>query len=181
MINLEDKRAFITWLVETITLKEKEAYWILNYLLNHDALLNRVVFVEQADKTPRGLVIADTKASQDGLVLFKETHPFTDAQQIFHEIRMNYKDTLYIEICFENREFNQLYQTVIEDNPFLSAFDLISTEMFHRIEEDFKQKQSEKEVEYLLTKINDAIDSNNQQEFIYWSNEYQKRKNKSDG
>ena len=101
MINLEDKRAFITWLVETITLKEKEAYWILNYLLNHDAILNRVVFVEQADKTPRGLVIAATRENQDGLVLFKETQPFTDAQQIFHEIRMNYKDTLYIEVYFD--------------------------------------------------------------------------------
>lgn len=180
MANLEDKRAFVTWLIETITLKEKEAYWILNYLLNHDAILNRVHIVEKADKTPRGLIVSDNSETEEGLVLYKENHPFGDAQQIFHDIRMKYKEPLFLEVRFSGRDFNQQYQSVLEENPFLSAFDTISDEMFERVLRDFEEKQYQEKLNCILDKLNHAVDSGNEEEFVYWSIEYQKEKNKSD-
>ncbi|MGX4686259.1 YpiB family protein [Vagococcus sp. JNUCC 83] len=180
MANLEDKRAFVKWLIESVTLKEKEAYWILNYLLNHDAILNRVELVEKVDKTPRGLMISDNSTMDRGMVLFIDNQPFTDAQQIFHDIRMKYKEPLYLEVSFSDREFNELYQTVLEENPFLSVFDTLSEEMVEKIANDFREKQYQLKLNNILEKLNSAIDTGDKEAFIYWSSVYQKEKNKSD-
>lgn len=177
MTSLDDKKNFLSWVVEHVTFKEKESYWILNYLLNHDGILNRVNFVEHAEQTPRGLVISDSESVADGLVLFKDKHKFNDAQQIFHDIRMYYKDSLYLDLRFNKRECNSLYLSVVEDNPYISVFDTVSPTMKYAINRYFKEAQNKAELRIIQEKINSAIDSKNQNDFEKWSTRYSQKKN----
>jgi len=177
MTSLDDKKNFLSWVVEYVTFKEKESYWILNYLINHDGILNRVSFVDHADQTPRGLVISDSESDSNGLVLFKNNHQFNDAQQIFHDIRMCYKDSLYLDIRFNKREMNQLYLSVIEDNPFISVFDTVSPKMKHALHRYFQDAQNQAELKMIEEKIDLAIDEENQEAFKEWSAKYSQKKN----
>jgi len=177
MASLDDKKSFLAWVVEHVTFKEKEAYWILNYLLNHEGILNRVIFVEHAEKTPRGLVLSDGESDKDGLTLYKNNHMFSDAQQIFHDIRMCYKDSLYFDICFTKRELNQLYLTVLEDNPHVSVFETISPKMREQLDIYLEQHKKDFELRMIQKEIDRAIDECDETSFVNWSNEYNLKKN----
>ena len=53
-VQLKDKKKFLKWFLQRYQMKRRESMWILNYLLNHDIVLNKTKFVEEANKTPRG-------------------------------------------------------------------------------------------------------------------------------
>ena len=53
MIGMKQK-----WLCEVVTqhsLQNRESYWLLTYLLEHETILKNVHFVERCAATPRGL------------------------------------------------------------------------------------------------------------------------------
>ena len=74
--------------------------------------------MEHAESTERGIVIRDLSVAGEALTLFLEGKSFTDSDQIFHEIRLNWKDPLYIECLFANAWGNPSYLSILEDNPF---------------------------------------------------------------
>lgn len=71
-VSLSEKKKFLTWLVNTVPFGRREVLWILNYLLTHDAILNNVHFVENVEKTDRGIrVVADGLGKEPLLLLSK--------------------------------------------------------------------------------------------------------------
>lgn len=69
-VNVADKKEFLVWLVNNISFSQREILWILNYLINHEAILNNVHFIEQADKTVRGLKITSKEIEKEPIGLF---------------------------------------------------------------------------------------------------------------
>ncbi|MGY3766054.1 YpiB family protein [Vagococcus vulneris] len=171
MVQVENKKKFVNWLVQSVPLKQREAYWILNYILNHEIILTKTNFVKQADITPRGLVISDNHSTRQGIVLYKDQKTFTDPEQIFHEIRMNWRQTLYMEIDFVDSESLMLYQSIIEDNPY-SIEILDATKFYDRFEREFDQENNQFRKKFLEHKINQSLEYNDHDQFIKFSKEY---------
>lgn len=178
MSKLSGKKQFLNWLIQTIPLKQREAYWILNYLLNHEIILTKTQFVERADVTPRGLYIADVHSTNNGLTLYKDELIFEDPEQIFHEIRMNWRQPLYLAIDFVDSEKALLYQSILETNPYYDESGTDSL-FYERLDADFNNEQYRYQLDWLSLKIDEALETGNRALFEKYSYQYNELKNLS--
>lgn len=178
-INVKEKKAFLNWLVNHVKFKQREILWILNYLANHEAILANVHFVEQADKTERGIKIRDASMPGSSLTLYLKGKTFTDSEQIFHEIRLNWKDTLYFECLFEDSWQNSYYLSILEDNPFAPWNEHVSPEVKNEIDSYFEQLEVKRQVSLLYRQIDKALEDGNQDAFIELSEELNRLKFKA--
>lgn len=164
-INIDEKKAFIVWLNDHVDFGRREIYWILNYLMNHSAILAKVTFVEHANKTPRGVRISQDGFETEGLELYLNGRTFTDSEQVFHELRMNWKKELFMEITFENSWDNPEYLAVLADNPFYSWNDTVDAEVEESVREALEKEQRSSELVNLYQEIDQALEAGNQAEF----------------
>ena len=47
-ISVNEKKEFVRWFLNNYQLKRRECVWILNYLMSHDQLMEKVHCVENA-------------------------------------------------------------------------------------------------------------------------------------
>ena len=171
LIDVREKKNFLTWMVNHVSFSRREVFWILNYLANHEAILSNVHFVERANQTNRGLQISDLSFDGEPMKLFLEGKEFNDTDQIFHEIRLNWKRPLYVECLFENAWQTREYLMILEDNPFASWEDSISEEDAELIENYFKEKEQEARLKMIYTQIDQALESKDKDAFLALSDE----------
>ncbi|MHC5229356.1 ReoY family proteolytic degradation factor [Enterococcus sp. LJL99] len=170
-INVSDKKDFLVWLVNNVSFSQREILWILNYLINHEAILNNVHFVEQADKTDRGVRVASAGTDENPISLFLAGKEFTDTDQVFHEIRMNWKKDLYLECIFEDSWQNSQYLSILEDNPYAKWNEQISEDVLERINEFFNQEEKQAKIDLLYSEIDLALENKDQDGFLKLSDE----------
>jgi len=113
----DEKKRFLKWFIKNYKLKRRESLWILDYLYNHDIMLEKAHFVEEVEYTPRGIYMTVKGNQKPSFRFYKNGHTFKDAMQAFHEIRLNWSSELYIEIDFEEAWQTPEYLMVLEDNP----------------------------------------------------------------
>lgn len=171
LIDVREKKNFLTWMVNHVSFSQREVFWILNYLANHEAILSNVHFVEGANQANRGLQISDLSFDGEPMKLFLEGKEFTDTDQIFHEIRLNWKRPLYVECLFENAWQTREYLMILEDNPFASWDDSISEEDAELIEHYFKEKEQEARLKMLYAQIDQALEKKDKDAFLALSDE----------
>ncbi|MDB1679966.1 MULTISPECIES: ReoY family proteolytic degradation factor [Enterococcus] len=171
LIDVREKKNFLTWMVNHVSFSRREVFWILNYLANHEAILSNVHFVEGANQANRGLQISDLSFDGEPMKLFLEGKEFTDTDQIFHEIRLNWKRPLYVECLFENAWQTREYLMILEDNPFASWDDSISEEDAELIEHYFKEKEQEVRLKMLYAQIDQALEKKDKDAFLALSDE----------
>ena len=169
--DVREKKNFLTWMVNHVSFSRREVFWILNYLANHEAILSNVHFVEGANQANRGLQISDLSFDGEPMKLFLEGKEFTDTDQIFHEIRLNWKRPLYVECLFENAWQTREYLMILEDNPFASWDDSISEEDAELIEHYFKEKEQEARLKMLYAQIDQALEKKDKDAFLALSDE----------
>ncbi|EPH94633.1 hypothetical protein D920_02820 [Enterococcus faecalis 13-SD-W-01] len=174
-IDVEEKKHFLNWMVNHVSFSRREVFWILNYLANHEAILNNVHFIEEADQSKRGLQIRDLSNGGEPLKLFLQGKEFTDTDQIFHEIRLNWKEPLYVECLFENAWQNADYMAILEENPFVSWEDTVSDENKEKINQYFLEKEYESQLNVLYAQIDQALESGDRDSFLELSNEVNQR------
>lgn len=170
-IDVADKKKFLTWLITHEFFVRREVSWILNYLLTHDAILKQVHFVENAQHTPRGLCVRSSSVSDQSITLYLDDRTYQDSDQIFHEIRFNWKSALYIECIFPKPWENPLYMAVLEDNKFHKWNDNLDATMVDRVDTYFKQNALESQIQALYEEIDEALESGNQEQFIMLTNQ----------
>ncbi|MGL4696277.1 ReoY family proteolytic degradation factor [Enterococcus larvae] len=175
-INVADKKNFLVWLVNNISFSKREIIWILNYLINHEVILNNVTFVEQAEKTERGIQIASSEMEEEPIVLFIKGKMFTDTDQIFHEIRMNWKDTLYLECFFSEAFQNAEYLSILEDNPFAPWKNNVSEETVQEIEAYFEREEQLARMNLLRNQIDRSLEDGDYESFLELSDELNRMK-----
>lgn len=171
LIDVREKKNFLTWIVNHVSFSRREVFWILNYLANHEAILSNVHFVEGANQANRCLQISDLSFDGEPMKLFLEGKEFTDTDQIFHEIRLNWKRPLYVECLFENAWQTREYLMILEDNPFASWDDSISEEDAELIEYYFKEKEQEARLKMLYAQIDQALEKKDKDAFLALSDE----------
>ncbi|SES80429.1 Uncharacterized protein YpiB, UPF0302 family [Oceanobacillus limi] len=164
-ISVKDKKSFIQWFLNNYQLKKRESVWILNYLINHQELLSNVHFVRDAKFCPRSIIISSHCSKEVPFRFYKDHLVTTDPEKSFHDIRLNQKDPLYIQLNFKKAHQNTLYAAVLEDNPFVPDEYFIT-----RKDKDLAQRlldyslRSFKEKD-LLKKIDLALDEKREEEF----------------
>ncbi len=176
MIELSDKKNFLSWLVQSIALKQRESYWIINYLINHEAILNRVSFVHGALNTPRGILITDQTVSGVGLEMVMKEKQLFQAEEIFYEIRNNRKEKLFLEIEFEEMHESMLYQTILEENDYLPVDKEEQNAFFNELDKYFEKESTKTKLSQLENAIDLALEENNQALFTKLTAEYLKLK-----
>ncbi len=171
MIDVLDKKRFLNWFVTHVSFNRREVSWLLNYLANHEAILKHVYFIENANKTPRGITVRSAKSAGDSLLLFLEGKEFSDSDQVFHEIRLNWEKPLFLECLFPDSWNNSLYLGVLEDNPYYRWNDTMDTETTERVKAYFEQQDSQIRLTALYERIDQALESEDQATFLCLSKE----------
>lgn len=170
-VDVREKKRFLDWLIQNVTFQRREVSWILNYLANHEAILANVRFVEHAESTERGIVIRDLSVAGEALTLFLEGKSFTDSDQIFHEIRLNWKDPLYLECFFANSWDHPTYLSILEDNPYLSWNESIDPTILTTVNDYLAEEQRRARITELYQEIDEALEKGDKETFLRLSQE----------
>lgn len=170
-VQLKDKKHFLKWFLQRYQMKRRESMWILNYLLNHDIVLNKAKFVESAERTPRGIRMAAVGTDQEAFKFYKDGHAFDNPEQAFHEVRLNWHTDLYIELFFSDSWMSPEYLNILEDNPFASWNDSISEDVSQEVNEAIDQFQLEEVRNTLVREIDLALENDEKETFLELTNE----------
>ncbi len=164
-VSVNEKKDFIRWFLNHYQLKRRECVWILNYLMSHDQLMEKVHFVEQAQYCPRGLIMSTHCVDEVPFRFYKENVMTTDAEKSFHDIRLNRDEEIYIQLNFHASNKVHQYAAVMEENPFMPKSLQIS-EKDRLIAERFLSESLEKfRREKLLELIDEALDKQDKKAF----------------
>ncbi|WP_026581073.1 ReoY family proteolytic degradation factor [Bacillus sp. J33] len=164
-VSVNEKKDFIRWFLNHYQLKRRECVWILNYLMSHDQLMEKVHFVEQAQYCPRGLIMSTHCVDEVPFRFYKENVMTTDAEKSFHDIRLNRDEEIYIQLNFHASNKAHQYAAVMEENPFMPKSLQIS-EKDRLIAERFLSESLEKfRREKLLELIDEALDKQDKKAF----------------
>lgn len=180
-VSVNEKKDFIRWFLNHYQLKRRECVWILNYLMSHDQLMEKVHFVDQAQYCPRGLVMSTHCVDEVPFRFYKENVMTTDAEKSFHDIRLNREEEIYIQLNFHASNQAHQYAAVLEENPFMpknlqiSDKDRLIAEKF--LTTSIKKFQREK----LLELIDQALDQQDAVAFERLTEQLKKVEKVNDG
>ncbi|MEI4790321.1 ReoY family proteolytic degradation factor [Bacillus sp. FJAT-53060] len=164
-VSVNEKKEFIRWFLNHYQLKRRECVWILNYLMSHDSLMEKVHFVEQAEFCPRGIIMSTHCVDEVPFRFYKENIMTTDAEKSFHDIRLNKQQDLFIQLNFRSAFRSPEYAAVLETNPHIPK-DLYENEK----DKDLAEKVLEHSIatfqkERLMKEIDEALDRHDQETF----------------
>ncbi|MFS0656539.1 ReoY family proteolytic degradation factor [Bacillus sp. 179-C3.3 HS] len=164
-VSVNEKKEFIRWFLNHYQLKRRECVWILNYLMSHDSLMEKVHFVEQAEFCPRGIIMSTHCVDEVPFRFYKENIMTTDAEKSFHDIRLNKQQDLFIQLNFRSAYRSPEYAAVLETNPHIPK-ELYENEK----DKDLAEKVLEHSIatfqkERLMKEIDDALDRHDQETF----------------
>ncbi|MED1424196.1 ReoY family proteolytic degradation factor [Bacillus altitudinis] len=164
-VSVNEKKEFIRWFLNHYQLKRRECVWILNYLMSHDSLMEKVHFVEQAEFCPRGIIMSTHCVDEVPFRFYKENIMTTDAEKSFHDIRLNKQQDLFIQLNFRSAYRSPEYAAVLETNPHIPK-DLFENEK----DKDLAEKVLEHSIatfqkERLMKEIDEALDRHDQETF----------------
>lgn len=164
-VSVNEKKDFIRWFLNHYQLKRRECVWILNYLMSHDQLMEKVHFVEQAQYCPRGLIMSTHCVDKVPFRFYKENVMTTDAEKSFHDIRLNRDEYIYIQLNFHASNQAHQYVAVLEENPFVPKH-LQVNEKDGIIAEQLLQDSIERfQRDNLLLLIDEALDKQDREAF----------------
>lgn len=175
-VSVNEKKDFIRWFLNHYQLKRRECVWILNYLMSHDQLMEKVHFVEQAQYCPKGLVMSTHCVDEVPFRFYKENVMTTDAEKSFHDIRLNREEDIFIQLNFHASNKAHQYAAVLEENPYMPK-NLQISEKERLIAERFLADSIEKfQKDLLLQKIDEALDNHDEKMFLQLTEQLKKMK-----
>ncbi len=164
-VSVNEKKDFIRWFLNRYQLKRRESVWILNYLMSHDQLMEKVHFVEDAQFCPRGLIMSTHCTREVPFRFYKDNIMTTDAEKSFHDIRLNRDEDIYIQINFRSSNLCHQYAAVLEQNPFVKNNVHLSEEDKQFAEQFLKESIRIFQENKLLEEIDRALDTRDQKKF----------------
>ncbi|MFD1360553.1 ReoY family proteolytic degradation factor [Lentibacillus salinarum] len=164
-VSAKDKKSFIQWFLSHYQLKKRESVWILNYIANHQKLLDNVHFVREAKFCPRGFIMSSHCSDEVPFRFYKKQLVTTDAEKAFHDIRMNQHEPLYIQLNFNKSHQNVFYAAVLVENPFLPDGYFITRKDQERARRLLEKTIYDYRRKSIRENINRALDERDQQTF----------------
>lgn len=160
-----DKKHFLKWVTKKFVMKRREALWILDYLFNHNLMLEKTHFVENVEKTPRGIYMSVAGNEKPDFRFYKNGHTFEDGMQAFHEVRLNWSSPLYIEIDIDDAWQYSEYLSILEDNPYASWNDSISDELSEKVDDALTFETLNLVKEQIMKEIDQSLVDGNEEAF----------------
>jgi uncharacterized protein YpiB (UPF0302 family) len=164
-VSVNEKKDFIRWFLNRYQLKRRESVWILNYLMSHDQLMEKVHFVEEAQFCPRGLIMSTHCTREVPFRFYKDNIMTTDAEKSFHDIRLNRDEDIYIQLNFHGSRQSHQYAAVLEENPFVQKTVFISEKDKAAAEQILKESLLKFQEGKLLKAIDEALDNHDKDAF----------------
>lgn len=168
-ISVNEKKEFIRWFLNHYQLKRRECVWILNYLMSHDQLMEKVHFVEHAEFCPRGIIMSTQCVDDVPFRFYKDSILTTDAEKSFHDIRLNRDQEIYIQLNFKAVHKSHHYALVLENNPYMPEHLDISDKDRELAEQFLQTSIKNFQLEQIREKIDKALDRKDKEEFIMLS------------
>lgn len=168
-ISVNEKKEFIRWFLNHYQLKRRECVWILNYLMSHDQLMEKVHFVEHAEFCPRGIIMSTQCVDDVPFRFYKDSILTTDAEKSFHDIRLNRDQEIYIQLNFKAVYKSHHYALVLENNPYMPEHLEISDKDRELAEQFLQTSIKNFQLEQIREKIDKALDRKDKEEFIMLS------------
>lgn len=173
-ISAQDKKSFIQWFLNHYQLKKRESVWILNYLVNHNELLENVHFVRDAKFCPRGIIMTSHCSNEAPFRFYKKQLVTTDAEKSFHDIRLNQHEPLFLQLNFNKSYQNPTYVAVLENNPYTPEDYSVTKDdkdlaahLLNKMLYDYKKN-------LLVQEINRSLDEKDQKRFMRFTNQLHK-------
>ncbi|WP_158735347.1 ReoY family proteolytic degradation factor [Alteribacillus sp. YIM 98480] len=170
-ISTIEKRDFLKWLLKGQHIKRREYAWILNYLLSDSHLLEHVHFVEKAEYCPKAIILSAEGLSNIPFSFHKHQYVTMDAERSFHDIRLHPDEELYVQLNFDDADFQRQYVSVLEENPYLPGrgqekllMEVVADIILNQAVIDFK-------LQTLRENIDRALEKKNKEEFYAYSKE----------
>ncbi|MDA1475307.1 ReoY family proteolytic degradation factor [Bacillus sp. CLL-7-23] len=164
-VSVNEKKDFIRWFLNNYQLKRRECVWILNYLMSHNSLMEKVHFVEQAEFCPRGIIMSTHCVEEVPFRFYKENVMTTDAEKSFHDIRLNKQQDLFIQLNFRSAYHSPEYAAVMETNPHIPK-DLYENERDKIVAEQILEHSiTTFQRRKLLEEIDEALDRQDKESF----------------
>lgn len=173
-ISVNEKKEFIRWFLNHYQLKRRECVWILNYLMSHDQLMEKVHFVEHAEFCPRGIIMSTQCVDDVPFRFYKDSIMTTDAEKSFHDIRLNRDQDIYIQLNFKAAHKSHHYALVLENNPYMPEHLQISEKDRELADQFLKDSIKSFQLEQIREKIDRALDQKDKEEFMRLSDQLKK-------
>lgn len=165
-ISTKDKQGFIKWFLQHYKMKRRESKWILEFLVDNDALLKNVHFVRDVKLCPKAIIISSVRSEGVPFIFYKENIITEDFEKLFHDLRLNQSESLYIQLNFHNSIQNALYVSILEENPYLPVDLVIMEKDSSEAERILENTLFKKQKEFLRHKINLALDNSDKASFL---------------
>lgn len=166
LVSVNEKRDFIRWFLNNYQLKRRECVWILNYLISHDQLMEKVRFVDYARYCPRGLVMSTHCVDDVPFRFYKENVMTTDAEKSFHDIRLNRDEEIFIQLNFHMSNKSHQFIAVLEENPYIPDELQIDRQFKDEAERLLDESLRIYNKKRLLHQIDEALDQGDKQLFL---------------
>ena len=165
-VSVMEKKEFVRWFLKRYQMKRRECVWILNYLLSHDDLLQKVHFVEEAHYCPRAMVMSVTESTGVPFRFYKGNLMTADAEKSFHDLRLHPNEDMYIQLNFPLVPPSSEYLAVLEENQFMPKYFNINDKDRLLAEEVLKNSMHSFREDNILRQIDEALDANDKEKFI---------------
>lgn len=184
IISLEDKKAFINWILENKKMKRRDCTWMLDHLLTHDKALERVRFMEEAHYAPRSIVLSTTEVENIPFRFYSGNLMTADADKANQELRMYPEKEMCIQINFSGSQTCVEYMAVLEENEYIpDSLRKESVKVLEDVSEDTERLVSAITASThrvsLMNEIDKALDSGDKELFMQLSrmlNEHEETK-----
>jgi len=113
-----EKRNFLTSFLQNYRLKHPDARFVLNYLLQHNHLLEIVHFTEKDQKSSRWLIISTMMSEEEGLVFYRRGQKSTSLATIMGDLALHLNEPLYLTLHFPGKTRNFSYLRLIDHRAF---------------------------------------------------------------
>lgn len=173
-VTVSKKKSFLSYFLRSFTLKNIQCRWLIESLLKNDYLLENIHFVSTVDGFPKGCIISTTCTTGISFQFHKKHVVSNNIEQFFHEIRLHPTELTYIELNFKNSSTNQVYQSLITDQYFIKENDIWKKELAAKTDEFLSTYKKE----YLKKQIDDALDNQDEERFLFLTKQLQKFINK---
>lgn len=150
-----EKKSFIQYLLKSHEAKRRECVWILNYILNHDSLLDKIHFTDEARSKELSMVIGFKDTIGIPFRYYVREVMSADAEKGFNKLRMLHEDEkFYIEVNYPGKYKDINYMDIVEGE--------VKTEVESKEMHDLMKEIVSMNHEYY---INQALDTNDKELF----------------
>ena len=163
---MQDKKEFIRWFLKTNTMKRRECVWILNYLISHETMLDKVHFVEEAHYCPRAMIMSATTSSGIPFRFYKGSIMTADAEKSFHDLRLNPDEELFIQLNFPSTPVSPQYMAVLEENSYMPKYLHVTEKDKEMVEQVLEQAIGSFTRNQMEAAIDAALDAGDQERFM---------------